>query len=78
MVALHVKDVFPGRPRRVPFGEGVADFDAAFTELARQRWSGPLMLEMWHDDAPDSVDRCVAARTFIAESLGRAGIAIDN
>ncbi|MDR0432105.1 MAG: L-ribulose-5-phosphate 3-epimerase, partial [Bifidobacteriaceae bacterium] len=35
MVALHVKDVFPGRPRRVPFGEGVADFDAAFTELAR-------------------------------------------
>ncbi|MDR0960048.1 MAG: L-ribulose-5-phosphate 3-epimerase [Propionibacteriaceae bacterium] len=76
MVALHVKDVFPGRPRRVPFGEGVADFDGAFAELRRQRWSGRIMLEMWNDDAADSLDRCVQARQFIDERLTRAGLAV--
>jgi len=76
MVALHVKDVLPGQPRRIPFGEGVADFDAAFAELARQKWSGRMMLEMWNDDHPDSVATCIRAREFIETKLSAAGLAV--
>ena len=76
IVALHVKDVLPGRPRRVPFGTGIADFDSAFKELARQGWSGRVMLEMWHDDAPDSLDSCRVARKFIEEKAAVAGLRI--
>lgn len=74
MVALHVKDVLPGQPRRIPFGTGVADFDAAFVELARQRWTGRMMLEMWNDDAPDSLDTCTAAKQFIETKLAAAQV----
>lgn len=76
IVALHVKDVLPHQPRRIPFGTGVADFDAAFAELERQGWSGRVMLEMWNDDAPDSVAICSAAREFIENKLNTAGIAV--
>lgn len=76
MVALHVKDVFPGVPRRVPFGTGVADFSSAFAELHRQRWSGRIMLEMWNDDDVDSLAACVAARQFIHTRLMSAGISV--
>ncbi|RRD51434.1 L-ribulose-5-phosphate 3-epimerase [Arachnia propionica] len=76
LVALHVKDVLPGQPRRVPFGTGIADFDQAFAELHRQEWSGRVMLEMWHDDAPDSLDRCREARRFIEEKASNAGLRI--
>ncbi|MFZ2166321.1 MAG: L-ribulose-5-phosphate 3-epimerase [Propionibacteriaceae bacterium] len=76
MLAIHLKDVRVGEPRRVPMGEGIADFPTAFTELARQRWSGRMMIEMWNDDAPDSVERCVEARQIIEGWLSDAGIAI--
>ena len=78
LVALHVKDVLPGQPRRVPFGAGIADFDAAFVELARQGWSGRVMLEMWHDDAPDSITKCRAAREFIETKLAAAGLRVAD
>lgn len=78
MVALHVKDVLPGQPRRIPFGSGCADFDAAFAELSRQRWSGRMMLEMWNDDAPDSVQTCIQARHFIESKLTAANLAVVN
>ncbi|NHA68608.1 L-ribulose-5-phosphate 3-epimerase [Phycicoccus sp. CMS6Z-2] len=74
MLAIHVKDVRVGEPRRVPMGDGVADFDKAFAELARQRWSGRMMVEMWNDDADDSVERCVAARLVVEKHLDAAGI----
>ena len=76
MVAIHVKDARPGEPRRIPFGDGVVDFDAAFTELHRQDWSGRMMLEMWNDDALDSVATCVSARQFVEARLARAGMAV--
>lgn len=34
-VALHVEDVLPGQPRRIPSGTGIADFGSAFKELTR-------------------------------------------
>lgn len=76
MVAIHVKDVLPGQPRRIPLGTGVADFSAAFSELARQRWSGRIMLEMWNDDSPDSIDKCVAGREWLQTRLREAGITV--
>ena len=76
MVALHAKDVRRGEPRRVPMGGGIVDWDASLAELARQRWSGRLMIEMWNDEAPDSVERAAAAREFIAGRLRAAGIEI--
>jgi L-ribulose-5-phosphate 3-epimerase len=76
MVAIHLKDVLPGQPRRIPFGTGVADFRAAFAELRRQEWSGRLMLEMWNDESPDSVSLCREAREYIAALLTTAGLPV--
>ncbi len=76
MLAIHAKDVRRGEPRRVPMGEGIVDWDEAFAELARQQWSGRIMIEMWNDDADDSAERASAARTFIANRLEAAGLAI--
>ncbi|BCQ02418.1 L-ribulose-5-phosphate 3-epimerase [Cutibacterium avidum] len=76
MVAIHVKDVRPGEPRRVPMGEGTVDWDDAFAILAKQGWRGRMMIEMWNDDAPDSSDRSVSAREFIEERLRTAGIPV--
>lgn len=76
MLAIHLKDVRVGEPRRVPMGEGIADFPKAFAELARQGWSGRMMIEMWNDDAPDSVEQCVRARRIIEGWLTEAGIEI--
>ncbi len=78
MVAMHAKDVRRGEPRRVPMGEGIVDWDEAFAELARQHWSGRLMIEMWNDDADDSAERSAAARRFIEDRLRAAGIAVHQ
>lgn len=76
MLAIHVKDVRGGEPRRVPMGQGIVPWEVAFAELARQHWSGRMMVEMWNDDAPDSVATSAAARTFIQTGLVGAGIAV--
>jgi len=76
MLAIHLKDVRVGEPRRVPMGEGIADFPKAFAELARQGWSGRMMIEMWNDDAPDSVERCIRARSIVERWLRDAGVAV--
>ncbi|WP_058235278.1 L-ribulose-5-phosphate 3-epimerase [Devriesea agamarum] len=78
MLALHVKDVLVGEPRRIPFGQGVADFPTAFDELARQQWSGRIMLEMWNDDAPDSAAISARSRELIAGWLRTAGLTIST
>lgn len=76
MLAIHLKDVRVGEPRRVPMGRGIANFPRAFAELARQGWCGRMMLEMWNDDAVDSVERCVEARLIVEAWLRDAGIEI--
>lgn len=80
MLAIHLKDVRVGEPRRVPMGEGIANFPKAFSELARQSWSGRMMIEMWNDDAPDSVERSIQARLTVERLLRDAGITVltDN
>lgn len=76
MLAMHAKDVRKGEPRRVPMGSGIVDWDEAFAELARQDWSGRLMIEMWNDDADDSAERSAIARRFIEDRLQAAGIRV--
>lgn len=75
-LAWHVKDARRDEPRRVPMGEGDVPWDLAFDELARQRWSGRIMIEMWNDDAPDSEAIAHTAGTFIRTRLQNAGIPI--
>lgn len=76
MLALHIKDVRVGEPRRVPLGEGIANFPAAFAELGRQGWNGRMMIEMWNDELPESLERCVDARLKTEEWLRAAGIRV--
>ena len=74
MVAMHAKDVRRGEPRRVDVGTGIVDWDRSFELLRDQHWAGRLMIEMWNDDAPDSLERCAAAREFIERKAAGAGI----
>lgn len=76
MVAMHAKEVLPGQPRRVPMGQGSVPWPEAFGELARQQWTGRLMLEMWNDDAADSVAKAALAREFLEQQIQAAGIDI--
>jgi predicted hexulose-6-phosphate isomerase len=76
MLALQVKDLKPGRHRRVRTGADLVPWNAAFAELARQQWSGRMVVEMWNNDAQDSIPRAWAARQFIEEELSRAGIRV--
>ncbi|PLS32123.1 L-xylulose 5-phosphate 3-epimerase [Bifidobacterium margollesii] len=73
IAAIHVKDVLPGRPRKVPFGQGIADFGAAFMELKTQRWSGRMMIEMWNEDV-DAEHECRVAKEFIETKLKTYGL----
>lgn len=78
MVALHAKDARPGEPRRVPFGEGGVPFADAFARLAAAGYAGPVMVEMWNDDAPDSVERLAAARAWVLARLREGGLAVEE
>lgn len=57
-------------------GEGSADFPKAFAQLARQSWSGRIMIEMWNDNDPTADRIVVDARTKVAQWLTGAGIEV--
>ncbi len=73
-VGMHVKDTRPGEPRRVPFGQGVVPFVPAFRKLAEMNFSGPVMLEMWNDDSPDSMRIVKDARVWVLNRMAEAGL----
>ena len=75
LVGLHVKDAVPGSPRRVPFGEGTTPFVAAFAKLAEMQFSGPILLEMWNDDSPDSLRIVREAREWVVGKMVEGGLA---
>ena len=74
MVALHVKDARPGEPRRVPFGKGEVDFVSAFERLAQLGFNGPVLVEMWNDNTPDSLQKIKEARAFVLERMAEGGL----
>ncbi|MEM7800637.1 MAG: L-ribulose-5-phosphate 3-epimerase, partial [Chloroflexota bacterium] len=73
-VGLHVKDTRPGEPRRVPFGEGITPFIKAFSALNEIGYGGPVMLEMWNDDSPDSLEIIRNARTWVVDKMIKGGL----
>lgn len=74
MIAVHAKDARPGEPRRVPFGEGGVPFEDAFAHLADGGYRGPVLIEMWNDDAPDSVRLLADARAWVVERMVAGGL----
>lgn len=77
-VGVHVKDTLPGEPRRVPFGEGVTPFVDAFATLAHIGFSGPVLLEMWNDDSPDSLQIVRDARQWVMARMAEGGLIDDE
>lgn len=78
MVAVHAKDARPGEPRRVPFGAGGVPFADAFARLAAGGYTGPVLIEMWNDDAPDSVRQLADARSWVLERMREGGLAREG
>ena len=74
LVGIHLKDTRIREFRRVPFGQGLVDFDAAFRTLARMGYRGLFMVEMWNEAEPDPVATVTAARRWLGQKL-RAALA---
>ena len=54
-VSIHVKDSAPEVVRGVPLGKGVVNFIEAFNTLAGIHYSGPFLMEMWHNCSANPV-----------------------
>ena len=78
LVGVHVKDTRPGEPRRVPFGAGVVPFVEAFRTLAEMNFSGPVLMEMWNDDTPDSIQIVQQSREWVVERMIEAGLITEE
>jgi L-ribulose-5-phosphate 3-epimerase len=72
LVGLHLKDTRIREFRRIPFGEGLVDFEAAFRTLKRLSFRGPLMVEMWNEAAVDPVSVIAQARQWLGAKLRAA------
>jgi L-ribulose-5-phosphate 3-epimerase len=74
LVGIHLKDTRIREFRRVPFGKGLVDFDAAFRTLAGMGYRGIFMVEMWNEAEPDPVASVSQARQWLGAKL-RAALA---
>jgi L-ribulose-5-phosphate 3-epimerase len=74
IVGVHLKDTRPGEPRRVPFGDGVVPFVEAFRKLADMKFAGPVLLEMWNDNSPDSMRTVKEAREWVIDRMVQADL----
>jgi L-ribulose-5-phosphate 3-epimerase len=72
MVGLHLKDATVGVFRNIPFGQGIVDFDAAFSTLRRIGFTGPFMVEMWNEDSADAEAQAAAARQWLGRKVEAA------
>lgn len=79
IVALHLKDTvavspgFPGKFKEVPFGDGCVDFPAAFRTLARLRYRGPFLVEMWTGKSADPYEEIARARDWLLAKMKEGG-----
>ena len=71
IVAIHLKDTLPptesfaGQFKCVPFGTGCVDFSARFAQLEALGYSGPYMIEMWHQDGTDDVTEIAKSAAWL-------------
>lgn len=83
MVGVHVKDTLPptrespGQFRGVPFGSGCVNFARQFGQLERLGYTGPYMIEMWHQPGINDVDAIAAAQGWLKEQF-LSGIDLQN
>lgn len=78
IVGVHVKDTLPGEPRRVPFGKGSVPFVKAFRKLAEMNFNGPVLLEMWNDDSPDSMRIVQESRKWVTDKMRQGGLITEE
>lgn len=69
IVGLHLKDTRLGEFRRVPFGKGKVPFASVFEALKETNYSGPVSLEMWNDNSPQSLKIAAEARLWIKKQM---------
>lgn len=55
ITAIHLKDTNPGIVRKVPYGEGLVDFQQFFKTLQKYSYQGLFVAEMWSNDKPESI-----------------------
>ncbi|MBQ8882163.1 MAG: L-ribulose-5-phosphate 3-epimerase [Clostridia bacterium] len=78
IVAVHLKDTLPptadfiGQFKGVEFGSGCVDFVSRLGELERLGYSGPYMIEMWHDGISDDALKIASALDWIREQFNRS------
>lgn len=84
IVALHLKDTlavtpdFPGKFKEVPFGTGCVDFAAAFRVLARLRYRGPFLIEMWTGKSGDPYEEIARSRDWLLGKMIEGGYLAAN
>lgn len=76
IVAVHAKDTMPGEFRRVDFGTGCVDFIEGFKQLNQMAYKGPILIEMWTDDAEDFMTIITKARKWIIDKMQQAGMVV--
>jgi L-ribulose-5-phosphate 3-epimerase len=69
LVGIHLKDTKEGIFRRVPFGEGIVDFQAVFETLFKAGYDGPFGLEMWNDNSGNSLEIIKEARKWMLDQM---------
>lgn len=69
LAGIHVKDTTATEFRHIALGQGTVPFVEAFRTLWRIGFSGPIMLEMWGDEAEDALQTITEARQWIQARL---------
>ena len=83
ITSVHLKDTkavtgtFGGQFKEVPFGEGCVDFVEFFRIMANLDYSGPFVIEMWTEKAPDPVGEITHARQWILDKMTEGGFSIQ-
>lgn len=72
LVALHMKDGRLREIRRVPFGDGIVRFDDVFRTLHEIEFRGPMVVEMWNDDARDPIAAAANALRWLKDARDAA------
>jgi hexulose-6-phosphate isomerase len=78
IVGIHIKDTIApkngdeGKFKCVPFGSGCVDFVGRFAKLERLGYTGPYMIEMWHEDGDDDILKVENAVKWIKEKYVQA------
>ena len=72
LVASHIKDATLGCCRKVPFGEGIVDFEACFREFRRLDFHGMFIAEMWSDEDEGFIPYLTTAVNYIRGKIKAA------